>query len=145
MNKLMIPITLFLILSLNADNSLSSKFAGIPTSSPEVHDKPPEFLKKFGIEAVASKEIEIGSAEASMTVLRVDFTSSKTHVSSMVSIEIILLSPNNETKLAIENPFTFNNHTVSYRVREGNSLLVIVFLNDNDSVIYTVKFSMLDF
>ena len=101
-------------------DAVATVFAG-GDSPPQVQEKDVGFLASLGIVATASW---LGHERVSD--LRVSFTSSETGKYADTFVELLLIDAENQILLVVETPFFNCDHTVSYVVPRGYSLIVSI-------------------
>lgn len=103
---------------------------------PQVQEKDVSFLESLGIVAVTSR---LGHGRTSD--LRVSFTSSETEKYADTFVELLLLDAESQVLLVVEAPFVNGDHTVSYVVPRGYSVIVSIAKPlSEDTEYYKVSF-----
>ena len=117
------------------NQAIATTFAEDPNYRTPVHVKEADFLKAIGIVSVTSRDKHDSD-------LIVSFTSSKTPRYSNHHTELHLVNSQKQFLLTITRPFVNANHSVSYRIPEGHSLVIAIAMPLNDDMeYYRVTFS----
>lgn len=116
-------------------DAVATVFAG-GDGPPQVQEKDVGFLESLGIVASTSR---LGHERKSD--LRVSFTSSETEKYADTFVELLLLDAESQVLLVVEAPFVNGDHTVSYVVPRGYSVIVSIAKPlSEDTEYYKVSF-----
>lgn len=111
-------------------DAVATVFAG-GDSPPQIQVKGADFLKSIGVVATTTR---LNHAEESD--LKVSFTSSEAENYEDIFVELLLLDTEGTILVSVETPFVNGDHTVSYIVPRGYSLVVSIAMPVSEATEY---------